>query len=116
MSDEHKEDAIQNLLVTLQRSQNLELNLRFRNDIENVKEIAKKNKQLNKQIDKLIVEAMQEWLVDAQVITNKVKKANTNLQRAITNVKKKKKVAQNIVKAIGLVDDVLSIGKSLLAA
>ena len=107
-----KEEIIHSLQVTLQRSQNLELNLRFRNN-KNAQEIADKNKILSQQIDKLIVEAMQNWLVNAKKTTNNIKKINTDLQRAITNVRKQKKEAENIVKAIGLVDDVISIATSL---
>ena len=115
MNGEQKEETIHSLQVALQRSQNLELTLRFRRDNENVKEIEKRNIKLRKQIDKLIVEAMQDWLVDAQDVTKEIKKSNMNLQRAITSVKKKKEEAENIVKALGLVDDVLSIATSLLA-
>lgn len=115
MSVEQKEETIHSLQVTLQRSQNLELILRFRIDDKNVKEIEKKNKKLSKQIDKLIVEAMQNWLLDAQDVAKEIKKANTNLQRAITSVKNRKKEAESIVKALGFVDDVLSIATSLLA-
>ena len=115
MSTEQKEDPIHSLQVSFQRSQKLELVLRFRGDDENVKKIEKKNKNLSKLIDKLIIEAMQDWLVDAKEVEKKIKNANTNLQRAITSVKQKKNEAENIVKALGLIDDVISIATSLLA-
>ena len=115
MNDKQKkEETIHSLQVTLQHSQNLETILRFQKNDENVKKIADRNKNLSQQIDKLIVEMMQNWLADAQDATKKIKEANMNLQQAIANVNKKKNKAKNIVKAIGLVDDVISIATSLL--
>lgn len=114
MSDPKKEDAIHSMQLTLQRSQKLEFRLRFEGDSVNASALETKNKELRRQIDKLIVKAIENWLKDAQVVTNDIKRANTDLQRAITNVKNKKQEADNIVKALGLVDDVISIAKSLL--
>ncbi len=109
-----KTEAIQSMQVTLQRCQNLELMLRFRGDNDNASVLGAKNKVLRKQIDKLIIEAMKDWLKDAQEITTNIKNANKNLQISITNVKNKKQEGENIVKALGLIDDVISIATSLL--
>ncbi|WP_052417423.1 hypothetical protein [Cellvibrio mixtus] len=109
-----KTDAIHSMQVTLQRCQNLELILRFQEDSTNASLLGAKNKALRKQIDKLIIEAMKDWLEDAQEVTTKIKNANKNLQISITNVKNKKQKGENIVKALGLIDDVISIATSLL--
>ena len=68
-----KKETIHSLNITLQRSQDLELTLRFRRDDENAKTFEKKNKKLSKRIDKLIKEAMQDWLADAQEVTKQIK-------------------------------------------
>lgn len=109
-----KTEAIQSMQVTLQRCQNLELIVRFRGDVHSASQIGAKNKVLRKQIDNLIIEAMKDWLKDAQEVTANIKTANKALQTSITNVKNKKAAGENIVKALGLVDDVISIAASLL--
>jgi seryl-tRNA synthetase len=114
MSFDEKMKAIHSFQVCLQRSQKLEMILRFRKNTDKVKEIEEKNKNLTKKIDKLIIEIMIEWLMNAQETTINIKKINTNIERSITQIKKKKKEAENIVKAIGFIDDVINIASKLL--
>ena len=115
MSDNPKAEAIRAMNSTYQRGQDLEFELIFTGEQEAAKDTNKSNKTLSDEIDKLIVDAMKSWLKDANQVTKDVKKANASLQSAITAIKNTKKKGENIVKAVGLIDDVASIAKSLLA-
>lgn len=109
-----KENAIDSMQITLHRSRNLALEFRFYGDDTSALKLEKKNKELSKLIDKLIIAAVENWLLDAKKVTANIKKSNTSLQRSITSIKKKKNIGDNLVKALGLVDDVISIAKTLL--
>lgn len=108
-----KEEVIQKLLVTKQRANILEVRLLLRNKEEEAKKVAKKSKALTRQIDKLLGQVMDEWQGQATKIINDIKTANTTLQKSITNIKKKVQTVNNIIKAIGLIDDVIAIAKGL---
>jgi len=109
-----KEELIQGLLVTKQRANILEVRLLLRGETgEEAKKVAEKSKALTRQIDKLLGQVMDEWQGQAAKIIKDIKTANAALQRSITNIRKKVQTAQNIVKAIGLIDEVITIAKGL---
>ena len=82
-------------------------------EADNVKRLYKK---VEKQSDLLAAAMIDVWLGEMMMVDKSLKNANANLQRAITKIKKNVDTAQNIIKAVGLIDDVISIAKSLLVA
>jgi len=116
MSYTEKLETIQSLQTCLQRSRDSCFILMFKGETEEVKKFQDKNEALNDEINRLITEAMLDWTKEANAVTEQVKKANATLQRAITGIKKQQKEAENIAKAFGIVDDVLSIARTLLSA
>ena len=108
-----KEEIIQRLLVTKQKAHALEVRLLLSDKEDDAKKVAKKSKALTRQIDKLLGQVMDEWQGQATKIIMDIKTGNAALQNSITNIKKNVKTAQNIVKAIGLIDDAIAIAKNL---
>jgi len=115
MSDEpNREQIIDSLLVTLQRGQNLALRLKFEGKTVQYAELKQKNQKLMREIDEIIEQAMTDWIGNIANLNSEVKTANKRLQAAITSIKADKKKGENIVKAIGLIDDILEIAKAIV--
>lgn len=106
--------AIHKLQICLQRSQNLEFLLRFNGDENNADLCQKKNIKLKNQIDDLIQEAMNTWLLNANKDIEKINISNLKLKKAINDIENNINVANNIVEAIGHIDDVIKIATKLL--
>ena len=108
-----KEEIIQRLLVTKQKAISMKVRLLLRDKKDDAKKVRKKSRALSRQIDKLLGQVMDEWQDQGTKIIKEIKTVNSALQKSITNIKKNVKTAQNIVKAIGLIDDAIAIAKRL---
>ena len=113
ISKNSKEEIIQRLLITKQRSIALEVRLLVKGKSEEANKIKSKTKALTRQIDQLLSKLMDEWIGQAVMVIGNITKTNAALQTSITKVKNNEKTAENIVKAIGLVDDAINIAKAL---
>lgn len=114
MTNDDKEVTIQKLLIAQQRLQSLVLIFNLREDEEKSSQVQGKLDELSEQIDILIVEAMQDWLADAKTVIEDISTANSNMRKAITNIRNDKKEADNFIKVIGFIDDILLIARSFL--
>ncbi len=110
---ESKEEVVQRLLVAKQRANTLEIRLLLKGKEDEANKVRKKSKALTRQTDKLLGQLMDEWLGEATQVIQGIKTANAALQTAITKIKNNVEIAQNVVKAIGLIDDVIVIAKGL---
>ena len=114
MTNDDKEVTIQKLLIAQQRLQSLVLIFNLREDEEKSSQVQGKLDELSEQIDILIVEAMQDWLADAKTVIEDISTANSNMRKAITNIRNDKKEADSFIKVIGFIDDILLIARSFL--
>lgn len=114
MTQTSKEEIIDKLLFTLYRSGKLEARLLVTGEIDKADIVAEKSDALNQQIKTLIGQVMDEWLGQSTVVIKDIKITSANLQRSITKIKKNVNTAKNIVKAIGLIDDTITIAKKIL--
>ena len=104
-----KQQIIQNLLVTKQKSHNLEMTLRFKGQTQQADLVAAKTQELTAEIDTLLVKLLDEWLTESVGVVGEIRSGNTRLQTSIRKVSQGVQTAQNIVKAIGFVDDAIAI-------
>ena len=109
-----KQQIIQKLSQVKQGLIKLETRLRLRNNKDEANRVATKSKALQKEIDKLLKHVIDEWLGAAREVLGDIKKANDSLQTAIGDIQRKVEVARNVVKVIGLVDDVIGFAKTAL--
>ena len=116
ISRKHKAAIIRGLIVTKQKSHLLELDLKFAAKFADARDQAESSKRLSRQIDRLLGQAMDAWSGRGKTTVTNIKTANASLQRAIREIGKDIRTAQNIVKALGLVDDVVAIAAKLAAA
>lgn len=104
---------IHKLQICLQRSQNLEFFFRLRKDENNADLCQKKQIKLKNKIDNLIERAIDDWLLDANNTIDRINKANLKLKNAINNIENDIDVANNVLKAISQIDDVIAIATHL---
>ena len=105
ISAANKENLVDVFLETKRKGHRAEIRLRFQRKDEDADKIAKQNKKLSKQIDMLIAQSMRQWNGSASAIISDMKQSNTKLQKSVNSIKKKMKVAENVVKIIGYIDD-----------
>jgi len=115
ISPADKENLIDTFLETKRKGHRAEINLRFQGKSEDADKLAKRNKKLSTQIDKLIAQSMRQWNGSAATIISNMKQSNTKLQASVNNIKKKLKVAQNVVKIIGFIDEAIEKAAKLAA-
>jgi conjugal transfer/entry exclusion protein len=109
-----KQQIIQKLSQVKQGLIKAETRLRLQNNKDEANKVAAKSKALQKEIDNLLKRVIDEWLGEARKVLGDITKANDSLKTAIDNIQKKVEIAKNVVKVIGLVDDVIGFAKTAL--
>jgi len=108
-----KQEVIESLLDARQLAQSLEFFLRSQGRTQEADRVWEDNQRLQVEIDTLIGRTMDEWGKEAEAITATLNVAVDQLSEAIKKIKQKIQVAENVVKAIGLIDEILKILKPL---
>ena len=57
---------------------------------------------------------MDEWMGTAKTVRERMKNINSGPQATIRDIKNKKRLAENVVKAIGFIDDAVGIAANVL--
>ena len=70
--------------------------------------------ELTRLIDELLKRQILDWLDAAADVETRLGQANLGLKKSIQAIKASQAKAKDIVKAIGFIDDALSIGRKLL--
>lgn len=68
-----------------------------------------KRAELGATIDELISSAIEDWLEQAEVVTSGIKAATLKLNSIEEDIEERKKIADNIVGVIGVVDDLVEL-------
>ena len=111
-----KEKVLESLMAARRQGQLAELSLRFQNKPDEADRIWEGNTRLSTEIDILIGRRMEEWMGRADPAIKGLTAANTKLEAAVADIRKQIKIAQNVVKVIGFLDDAVAIAKKVLAA
>jgi hypothetical protein len=114
--EETKQEIVQRLLVTKQRGHSLEITLRFKGKVDEADKVAASTAELSRRIEILLGQIIDEWLAQGADIVEEITRVNARLQNSITAIKKGVQTAQNVVKAIGFIDDAVGIAAKLAAA
>lgn len=81
---------------------------------EGLNKVKKRRSNLSNHIDAMIASAMKDWKEDALVVTAQIKQCTAQLQKIEAKIEQNKKTASNVIKAIGLVDDIIKITTKFL--
>ena len=113
-SQEEQRQIIVQLQTTFIKASDLQVNLILQGLTQKAEEVGQKNRRLLKKIDELIQQLLNQWRTNAQSAISEGKKRNQALQKAIRNIKNKIDTAQNVVKALGKLDDAINTAKDIL--
>ena len=114
LSQESKLDLVDKLLVAKQKGHRAEMTLRFQGETDSADDAKAANNRLSRKIDRLLGELMDEWSGNARRLQERVSGINARLQAAVRDLRAKKKVVENAVKLVGLLDDATDVAKSVL--
>ena len=113
-SSDDKEESVRKLSITRQKAASLRARLKLLKENDKADEVSKRITKLDKRIEQLILAMMKAWKNNAKVRIEEIGQSNKRIQTAINGVKDRNKRAQQIVKAIGLIDDVIGIAAKFI--
>ena len=108
-----KQEIIQQLLASKTKSYQAEVKLLLKRMPEEANEVKTHGKELSRKIDRLIAQTMSEWMADSAIVINNVKSANIKIQRSINDIRNDVNIAKNVVKIVGLIDDIVKIAAAI---
>jgi len=114
-SQAEKLSLLDGLTACRRQSQLAEVSLRLEGHATEADRIRDKTADLSKQIDGLMAKMMNEWQGQAAACVTDVGTCTAALEQTVNDIKKQVKIAQNVVKAVGFVDDAVAIAKKALA-
>jgi Skp family chaperone for outer membrane proteins len=110
-----KQTLLESLMDARRSGQIAEVSLRLQQKESDADKIRDANERLASEIDTLQGQLMQDWLAKASTVIADLGKRTDALDEAVDRIKKKVKVAENVTKAIGFLDDAVVIAKKALA-
>jgi hypothetical protein len=113
ISNEKKREIIQRLLITKQKAYMTEMLLRFRGMSDEADNVAERAARLSNVIDSMLGKVMEAWTGQVKQIVDSIRGKNTSIQTSIREIQKGVNIAQNTVKVIGYVDDVIEIAAKI---
>jgi hypothetical protein len=114
VSKEDKSLLIDQLENTRTKGSRLVISLMFAGEEAEAGKAKKKVRTLGGKIDDLLAKSMQEWSFNGKILIEEMKKTNQLLQKDISDIKKKKGLAEKIVKAMGHLDKAISTATDVL--
>src|SRR5881398_1401495 len=113
-TESEKEKFLGSLMDMRRKGQSTEVNLRFQQQTVEADRVKEANKRLTDQIDAQVGDAMNQWLGSAANAMTELGKKSSGIDASIAAIKKKVKIAENVVKAVGFIDDAVAIAKKAL--
>ena len=114
INKENKRVLIQNIRKSIRNGDDLEVELLLKGKNEEAEKIRKKTDELVLENKALIAALMKEWLGTVAEIEGNLQNINAGLKAVIQNIKGDIEIAQNVVKAVGFIDDAIGIATKLL--
>lgn len=109
-----KQELIQQLLVSKSKAYDAEFKLLLQGKPDEADEVKIHGKALSRRIDNLIAAAMSEWTGDAVQIVDHVRNTNRKIQRSIRGIQDSVSFSRNIIKLVGLIDDIVDIADGVV--
>lgn len=114
VSQSQKEKIVRGLLIARQKATSLRARLRLLGESDAAASVTDQVEVLDARIEELLEDMMSAWRGTAQSKINQISRANTKLQGTIRGVRDRERRANEVVKAIGLLDSVIEIAAGLL--
>ena len=114
MKTSEKNTLLDNLSVCYNRTNYLKALSEEQGRTDEAKRFSRRKDRLKLEIDGLLRDLYQEWIGDAKALREKIEVSNKALDESIKDIEQDIETAQNIVKAIGYIDDVIDIADRLV--
>jgi hypothetical protein len=114
INEENKRVLIQNIRKSIRNGDDLEVELLLKGKNEEAEKIRKKTDELVLENKALIAALMKEWLGTVAEIEGNLQNINAGLKAVIQDIKGDIEIVQNVVKAVGYIDDAIGIATKLL--
>ena len=111
---EAKLDVLNKMNLSLGKITNVQIRLTLAGENALAEQIDTQRKALLKQIETLQGQIADQWSIGAAELSQKLRKANANVQARIRNIRNKINIANNAIKIIGQIDDALAFLKSVV--
>lgn len=115
ISNPNKQLLIRALQSARNKGDELEIELLLQGRSAEAKQVRESNERLSKRIRKLISAAKKTWRGHAATLQQDMRKRNAALQGCIRDIRKSIGIAQNVVKAVGLIDDAAALAAKVMA-
>jgi septal ring factor EnvC (AmiA/AmiB activator) len=106
---ENKEEAVKQLSNTRHKAAMLMTRLMLAKEQQSADKVKDRIAKLDTRIKGLLQDMMQSWKSRADEKNQEISALNKKIQKSIAAVQDKKKRAAEVVKALGLLDDVIDI-------
>lgn len=116
MSKSRKLALIRSLQNTRNKGDALEVELLIQGKTADARKVRARTDKLSKEIRKLISAAKRSWRGRAEALERDIRSTNARLQRSIGRITRRIEVAQNVVKAVGFIDDAVKLAADLARA
>lgn len=83
---------------------------------EECKQVERKNEELAKRAAMLRKKIQKKWNVRAKKTLAEIQSSSSRLQTQIRSIEKTKKTGEKVVRAIGFIDDVIDVAKTVAKA
>ena len=114
MEQDEQARAAKKLRAIYRVGLDLELELRFREEGEHADQIKARTDELSRVIDAVLADLLSEWATQAGTTTAKLVQAEEKAREANKKVQERVRVAQNVIKAAGALDNAIKIGAKLV--
>ena len=104
-----KRQLIHQLLVAKSQAYDAESYLLLKQMPYEANVVKNHGKELSRRVDSLIAEIMSDWIENSDRIIIHVYSINKELERCITDIEYDVNVAENIVKLVGFIDEIVKI-------
>jgi len=82
--------------------------------VDEAMRFGRRKDRLKVEIDGLLRDLYLDWIGDANALKNKLDESNKAVDAAVKDIERKIETAQNIVKALGYIDDAIKIAAGLV--
>jgi len=113
MTQNGKNQILDQLSITYNRTNLLKIISEEQGNLIDAKKFEIRKKRLKTEIDELIQNLLQEWIGDAKQLKIKIINSNSEISKSIKDIQSKIKLAENIVKALGFIDDAIQLAANL---
>ncbi len=114
MEKSEKNLLLDELSVCYNRINYLKTLCEEQNQPEEAAKFERRKARLKLEIDGLSRDLFDDWLGSAAELKESLKANNVSLQKAVKDIEKSVKLAQNIAKALGCVDDAIKVAADLV--